>query len=107
MLYYLASLDWSLVFQSRRGNNSLTKCRSRFDGDPGKAARLRLDPEAYRRLCREVLERDGWRCQSCGCIEGLQVHHISPRSRLGDDTAENLIALCAKCHQNLHRRYPA
>jgi 5-methylcytosine-specific restriction endonuclease McrA len=55
---------------------------------------LRLDPEAYRELCREVLERDGWRCQSCGRMEDLQVHHIKWRSRLGDDTAENLIALC-------------
>ncbi|MGD0907850.1 MAG: HNH endonuclease [Candidatus Acidiferrales bacterium] len=69
-----------------------------------KRPRLRLDPEAYRRLCREVLERDGWRCQSCGCIEGLQVHHIRPRSRLGDDAAENLIALCALCHQKAHRQ---
>src|ERR1700680_1768991 len=57
--------------------------------------RLTLDPEAYRKLCRTVLERDGWRCQSCGQIEGLQVHHIQPRSRLGDDTPENPIALCA------------
>ena len=64
--------------------------------------RLRLDREAYRELCREVLERDGWRCQSCGRTEDLQVHHIKPRSRLGDDSAENLIALCVKCHQDAH-----
>jgi hypothetical protein len=51
----------------------------------------RLDPEAYRQLCREVLERDGWRCQSCGQMGNLQVHHIQWRSRLGNDTAENLI----------------
>ena len=69
-----------------------------------KQPRLRLDPEAYRQLCGEVLERDGWRCQSCGCIEGLQVHHIQPRSQLGDDAAENLIALCAQCHQKAHRQ---
>ena len=60
-----------------------------------KQPRLRLDPEAYRQLCREVLERDGWRCQSCGCIEGFQVHHIQPRGRLGDDSAEDPIALSA------------
>ena len=34
MLYYLASPGWSLVFRSRRGNNSLKKCRSRFERDP-------------------------------------------------------------------------
>ena len=28
------------------------------------------------------------------------MHHIKPRSHLGDDLAENLIALCVKCHQS-------
>jgi 5-methylcytosine-specific restriction endonuclease McrA len=64
--------------------------------------RLRLDPEAYRQLCREVLERDGWRCQSCGRMEDLQVHHIQWRSRLGNDEKENLITLCSDCHQSCH-----
>jgi 5-methylcytosine-specific restriction endonuclease McrA len=57
---------------------------------------LRLDPEAYRLLCREVLERDGWRCQSCGRMEDLQVHHIQPRSGPGDDTAWNLLVVPSK-----------
>jgi 5-methylcytosine-specific restriction endonuclease McrA len=66
--------------------------------------RLRLESEAYRQLCREVLERDGWQCQSCGQMENLQIHHIHPRSRLGDDTESNLITLCNICHQIFHRR---
>lgn len=67
-----------------------------------KRPRLKLDPEAYRQLCREVLERDSWRCQSCGRMEVLQVHHIHPRGRLGDDAEENLITLCSECHQSFH-----
>jgi 5-methylcytosine-specific restriction endonuclease McrA len=67
-----------------------------------KRPRVKLESEAYRQLCHEVLERDGWRCQSCGSIEGLQIHHIQPRSRLGDDSAENLMALCVRCHQKAH-----
>jgi 5-methylcytosine-specific restriction endonuclease McrA len=67
-----------------------------------KRPRLRLAPEAYRQLYREVLDRDGWRCQSCGRMENLQVHHIQPRGRLGDDAAENLVALCAECHRSAH-----
>jgi 5-methylcytosine-specific restriction endonuclease McrA len=67
-----------------------------------KRPRLKLDLEAYRQLCREVLERDGWRCQSCGRKENLQVHHIQPRGRLGDDAEENLITLCSSCHKSLH-----
>ncbi|MFI5095626.1 MAG: HNH endonuclease [Candidatus Acidiferrales bacterium] len=48
------------------------------------------------------MERDGWRCQSCGRMEGLQVHHIRWRSRLGGDEKENLITLCSDCHQSSH-----
>jgi 5-methylcytosine-specific restriction endonuclease McrA len=51
---------------------------------------------------REVLERDGWRCQSCGRMESLQVHHLQWRSRLGDDVNENLITLWSDCHQSCH-----
>jgi hypothetical protein len=62
MHYYLASLGSSLVFRSRSGSNSLKKCRSRFEkGIRAKGPRLRLDLEAYRKLCLEVMERDGWR----------------------------------------------
>jgi predicted HNH restriction endonuclease len=33
----------------------------------------------------------------------LEVHHQQFRSHSGDDTAENLITLCAKCHFAIHR----
>jgi len=67
--------------------------------------RLRLNPDAYRKLRTDILERDGWRCQNCGTSECLQVHHIRPRGALGDDTPENLITLCADCHDRLHLSY--
>jgi 5-methylcytosine-specific restriction endonuclease McrA len=73
---------------------------------PLKRPRLRLDPESYRRLHQRVLDRDGWRCQSCGRSRDLQVHHIEPRSRLGNDTEENLITLCAACHRSCHAADP-
>ena len=68
-----------------------------------KSPRLKLDPEAYRQLSREVLARDGWRCQDCGTAQNLQIHHIRSRGRLGDDVEENLITLCAGCHKARHR----
>ena len=67
-----------------------------------KRPRLRLELEVYQELRNQVLERDGWRCQNCGGANNLQVHHIEPRSQLGHDTCENLIALCAACHASLH-----
>jgi hypothetical protein len=47
-----------------------------------KRPRLRLAPLCYLAQHRSVLERDGWRCQSCGSCAGLEVHHITPRSNL-------------------------
>ena len=41
--------------------------------------RVRLDPESYLVLHRQVLDRDIWRCQSCGSMQNLQ----SITSRIG------------------------
>jgi len=68
-----------------------------------KRPRLRLDPESYRLLRKAVLERDQWRCQYCGAMVGLEVHHMVTRGKLGDDAAENLITLCCDCHRDVHR----
>ena len=64
---------------------------------------VRLDPASYSQLCLEVLHRDRWRCQYCGSLENLQVHHKEFRSRSGPDSEDNLITLCADCHRSVHR----
>jgi len=38
--------------------------------------------------------RDVWRCQFCGSMTNLEVHHQQFRSHSGDDTEANLITLC-------------
>ena len=67
------------------------------------ASPLRLDPESYERLRQRVLHRDGWRCQSCGTMSNLEVHHKQFRSHSGRDSEENLITLCCTCHANAHQ----
>ena len=67
-----------------------------------KTPRVRLVPRAYQDLCREVLERDHWRCQKCGAMTNLQIHHLKFRSRFGDDSEANLITLCIRCHSTFH-----
>jgi len=67
-----------------------------------KLRRIRLDAEAYQKLHRQILERDGWRCQLCGSLSGLQVHHVQRRSQSGDDSGDNLITLCSTCHREIH-----
>jgi 5-methylcytosine-specific restriction endonuclease McrA len=68
------------------------------------AAPSRLDPLSYALLRQQILRRDGWRCQSCGTMSNLEVHHREFRSHSGADSEENLIMLCAACHGRVHRR---
>jgi len=67
-----------------------------------KAVWVRLDPDNYQQLRAQVLERDGWRCQSCGSMTNLEVHHAQFRSHQGEDTERNLITLCVQCHKLSH-----
>jgi ATP-dependent DNA helicase RecQ len=67
-----------------------------------KLSRLRLDPVSYATLRQQVLSRDGWRCQSCGTIANLEVHHQQFRSHGGHDLERNLITLCVCCHEKMH-----
>jgi len=69
-----------------------------------KAQRVRLDRASYAQLCRQVLERDGWHCQVCGSSTQVEVHHITYRSHRGGDAEENLMLVCALCHQAIHRK---
>jgi len=70
-----------------------------------KRPRVRLGATSYRDLHRQVLERDGWRCQICGTMRHLQVHHLKFRSHSGEDLEENLITLCADCHARVHAAF--
>ena len=67
-----------------------------------KSPRLQLDALHYQKLCQEVLQRDGWKCQNCGSMKHLQIHHQEFRSHGGSDSEKNLITLCDSCHGGLH-----
>jgi 5-methylcytosine-specific restriction endonuclease McrA len=69
-----------------------------------KATRSRLDPSSYETLRQQILYRDGWKCQFCGTMSNLEVHHKQFRSHSGDDSEENLITLCTACHATEHGR---
>jgi 5-methylcytosine-specific restriction endonuclease McrA len=71
--------------------------------DRRKLSRLRLDLVAYEDLRQQVLQRDSWRCQSCGTMSNLEVHHKQFRSHSGDDSEANLITLCSVCHNETHK----
>lgn len=54
----------------------------------------------WRALRAEILERDNYRCRSCGCGGRLEVDHIKPVRTHPELSYEptNLQALCPGCH---------
>jgi 5-methylcytosine-specific restriction endonuclease McrA len=68
-----------------------------------KKPRIRVAAVPYAALRKDILARDNWRCQICGCRKNLDVHHMRRRSALGDDRETNLITLCRQCHHTVHR----
>jgi 5-methylcytosine-specific restriction endonuclease McrA len=63
---------------------------------------VRLSTREYEDLRERVLRRDGWRCQFCGSMTNLELHHQQFRSHSGEDTEDNLITLCTDCHCRWH-----
>lgn len=54
---------------------------------------------AWLRLSRLVLERDGYVCAYCGGVADT-ADHITPKSRGGDDGLDNLVAACRPCNSS-------
>src|SRR5689334_20054456 len=54
-----------------------------------------------RRLYDELATRDEDCCQVCGTTLGLHLHHTS-YERIGVEPVEDIVALCANHHQELH-----
>jgi 5-methylcytosine-specific restriction endonuclease McrA len=56
---------------------------------------------------KNILRRDGHRCQYCGRTESaLTVDHLMPVSRGGEDTWENLVCACVDCNNRKGDRTP-
>jgi 5-methylcytosine-specific restriction endonuclease McrA len=51
-----------------------------------------------------ALKRDNNTCRKCG-KPAKNVHHIIPRNRSFDDSVENLVTLCKKCHRATDNQY--
>jgi 5-methylcytosine-specific restriction endonuclease McrA len=58
---------------------------------------------------RNILLRDGYRCQYCGDAfeaRDLTLDHVIPRVQGGQRTWENLVAACAPCNRRKGGRTP-
>ena len=56
---------------------------------------------------KNIIRRDGHRCQYCGSTAGqLTVDHIVPKALGGKDSWENLITACLPCNNKKGNRTP-
>ena len=46
-------------------------------------------------------------CVICGTNKNLQFHHITPKSRGGDDHQHNILTLCSEHHAMIHQIRPS
>jgi 5-methylcytosine-specific restriction endonuclease McrA len=56
---------------------------------------------------KNVIRRDGHRCQYCGSKDRLTIDHVMPRSRGGRDAWDNLVAACVPCNNRKGSRTPS
>ena len=61
---------------------------------------------AYQRMRRRILNARGWRCEDCGRAGRLELHHVIAVEDGGDDSPDNLRALCRPCHFATDGRRP-
>jgi len=54
---------------------------------------------------QEVLNRDKYRCRSCGAYANLQIHHLSHYACIPNEPTSALVALCGTCHTKFHEKY--
>lgn len=56
---------------------------------------------------KNVIKRDGGRCQYCGTTSGVMtVDHVVPKLRGGGDVWENLVCACDRCNNKKGNRTP-
>lgn len=74
-----------------------------------------MDKSTYKRYLRtqhwqklrfEVLKRSGGECEQCGYRPTrrgqLQIHHKT-YNHVGNESIDDLIALCPRCHMQIHQ----
>lgn len=66
-----------------------------------------VTPSEWRSLRLRVFERDKYVCQYCGChVDNPECDHVTPRSRGGESSMENLVTACPSCNRSKGAKTP-
>jgi len=75
-----------------------------FGDDPfGGGSKRKTIPKSIK---NEVLVQQDYKCANCGSKLPARkhFHHITPVSEGGDNSIDNVEALCPNCHSEIHHR---
>ncbi len=68
---------------------------------------VRVPRNGARKISRRaVFARAGYRCQYCGASSHLTLDHVTPRSRGGRSSWENVVTCCSPCNLRKGSRLP-
>ena len=58
-------------------------------------------------LIKDRIVEENGKCKICGMSYKpvLQLHHILPVSKFGNNNADNIICVCPNCHKTIHHLY--
>lgn len=59
-------------------------------------------PKNKRIVNKKLLKDKKGICKICGRVGQTEKHHIKSKGSGGNDTEENLIEVCRKCHRLIH-----
>ncbi len=59
-------------------------------------------PKNKRIVNKKLLKDKKGKCEICGKSAQTEKHHKKTKGSGGDDTEENLIEVCRKCHRLIH-----
>lgn len=69
--------------------------------DPRPVKRHKASPAEWRSIREALLPTD---CRVCHTQRASHLHHVASRAQGGDDIRENLLPVCASCHDLIHGR---
>lgn len=105
ILLFLMKAD--LVAQKEGRHIRSVKCAYPYPSVIRLTAYVRIPYKRIELSRKNILRRDGNRCQYCGKkAPDLTIDHIVPKSRGGTDSWENLVAACVRCNNRKGNRTP-
>jgi 5-methylcytosine-specific restriction protein A len=87
------------MVNSRKPITSIKPRISTIDTRVGSPAAVeRIRGREHDRIRQRILVRDGAACVKCGCGLNLEIDHVVPLARGGQEGDVNRQALCVGCH---------